>query len=104
MVEKLPNGGDNEMNESGSEGMNYFFYMNLARQEYQNMLKKYPEIASLSPRELEVFSYLFSDKTLAEIAEELFITYSSVHFHCKNIYRKLGVSGRRQILIKYKDI
>lgn len=86
------------------ENMNYFDYLRLARNEYDNLLKKYPEFASLSSRELEVFSYLFSDKPLAEIAQELFITYSSVHFHCKNIYRKLGVSGRRQILIKYKDL
>ncbi len=86
------------------ENMNYFDYLKLARKEYNNLLKKYPEFSSLSPRELEVFSYLFSDKPLAEIAQELYITYSSVHFHCKNIYKKLGVSGRRQILIKYKDI
>lgn len=92
------------MSEKDSEGMNYLDYLNLARREYNILLKKYPELSSLSPRELEVFSYLFSDKTLAEIAQELYITYSSVHFHCKNIYRKLGVSGRRQILIKYKDI
>ena len=41
---------------------------------------------------------------LQQIADELFITYSSVHFHCKNIYRKLGISNRKQILIKYKDL
>ncbi|MBQ2943167.1 MAG: helix-turn-helix transcriptional regulator [Ruminococcus sp.] len=92
------------MSEKAPEEKNYFYYLNLARREYHIMLEKYPEIASLSPRELEVFSYLFSDKTLAEIAQELYITYSSVHFHCKNIYRKLDVTGRRQILIKYKDI
>ncbi len=92
------------MSNKESDNMNYFDYIDLARKEYNLLLKKYPELSSLSPRELEVFSYLFSDKTLAEIAQELYITYSSVHFHCKNIYRKLGVSGRRQILIKYKDI
>ncbi len=92
------------MSENNSEGMNYIDYINLARKEYNILLEKYPELSSLSPRELEVFTFLFSDKTLAEIAQELFITYSSVHFHCKNIYKKLGVSGRRQILIKYKDI
>lgn len=92
------------MSKKEHEEKNYFYYLNLARREYNILLKKYPELSSLSPRELEVFSYLFSDKTLAEIAQELYITYSSVHFHCKNIYRKLDVTGRRQILIKYKDI
>ena len=38
------------------------------------------------------------------IAEELVISYSSVHFHCKNIYRKLKLSSRRQLLMTYKDL
>lgn len=84
--------------------LNYFDYLDLARQEYQALLKKHPEMTTLSPRELEVFSYLLSDKTQKEIAEKLFISPSSVHFHCKNIYRKLNVSSRKQILIRYKDL
>ena len=79
-------------------------YMALARQELMVIQAKYPEITKLSPRELEVFTHLLSDKTQEEIAKELFISSSSVHFHCKNIYRKLEVSGRRQILIRYKDL
>ncbi|MBQ7416467.1 MAG: hypothetical protein IJW14_05495, partial [Oscillospiraceae bacterium] len=45
-----------------------------------------------------------TDKTQAQIAKELFITHSAVHFHCKNIYRKLEINSRRQLLIKYKEI
>lgn len=84
--------------------MKYFEYVNLAKQEYQNLLKRYPELSQLSAREMEVFSHLLSDKTLSEIAMELYISYSSVHFHCKNIYKKLGISNRKQILIKYKEL
>ena len=84
--------------------LNYFDYLKLAKQKYKIILEKHPEIEGLSPRELEVFEYLLSDKSLQQIADELFITYSSVHFHCKNIYRKLAVANRKQILIKYKDI
>jgi len=90
--------------ERGADAMKYFEYVNLARQEYQTLLKMYPELSQLSAREMEVFSHLLSDKTLSEIASELYITYSSVHFHCKNIYKKLGISNRKQILIKYKEI
>jgi len=86
------------------EKMNYFDYMTLAEKEYSILLKKHPELEKLSKRELEVFSKLLSDKTQAEIAEELFITSSSVHFHCKNIYKKLGITSRMQILIRYKDL
>jgi len=86
------------------QDMNYFDYLNLAKQKYKIILDKHPEIEGLSARELEVFEQLLSAKSLQEIANELFITYSSVHFHCKNVYRKLGVANRKEILIKYKDI
>jgi len=87
-----------------NNNLNFFDYCNLAKQEYRRLIEKHPELSELSPREMEVFEKLLSDKTLSEIAEELFITYSSVHFHCKNIYKKINVSSRKQFLIKYKDL
>ena len=84
--------------------LNYFDYIALAENEHKRILEIYPELENLSKRELEVFAQLLSDKTQAQIAEELFITHSSVHFHCKNIYKKLGISSRKQLLIKYKDL
>ena len=84
--------------------LNYFDYLALAESEYKRLLEDYPELKTLSKRELEVFSQLLTDKTQAQIAEELFVTHSSVHFHCKNIYKKLELNSRRQLLIKYKGI
>jgi len=84
--------------------LNYFDYLALAENEYRRLLEIYPELKSLSKRELEVFAQLLTDKTQAQIADELFITHSSVHFHCKNIYKKLEINSRRQLFIKYKDI
>ena len=84
--------------------LNYFDYMALAESEYRRLLEIYPELKGLTRRELEVFAQLLTDKTQAQIAGELFITHSSVHFHCKNIYKKLGINSRRQIFIKYKNI
>lgn len=86
------------------EKLNYFDYIALAENEYKLLLKKYPELGGLSKREFEVFAQLLTDKTQTQIAEKLFISHSSVHFHCKNIYKKLNVNSRKQILIKYKDI
>ena len=83
--------------------LNYFDYLALAENEYKRLLQEYPELETLSKRELEVFAQLLTDKTQAEIAEELFITHSSVHFHCKNIYKKLNINSRKQLLIRYKD-
>ena len=86
------------------EKLNYFDYLALAENEYKRLLLKYPELIELSKRELDVFAQLLTDKTQMQIAETLFITQSSVHFHCKNIYRKLGLSSRKQLLVKYKNI
>ena len=92
------------MAEKTQEKLSFFEYMALAKQQLQSIQAQYPELTKLSPREIEVFAYLLTDKTQEEIAKELFISSSSVHFHCKNIYKKLEVSGRRQILIRYKDL
>ena len=86
------------------EKLSFFEYMVLAKQQLYAIQAEHPELSKLSPREIEVFAYLLTDKTQDEIAKDLSISSSSVHFHCKNIYKKLEVSGRRQILIRYKDL
>ena len=92
------------MNTPATEGLSYFQYLKLAKEAFQVLLKQHPEMANLSPREMEVFEQLLSDKTLPCIADELCISESAVHFRCKNIYKKLSVSSRRQLLITYKDL
>ena len=92
------------MTDMTDKKLGFLEYVELAKQELKSVRQIYPELTKLSTRELEVFAHLLSDKTQEEIARELFISSSSVHFHCKNIYKKLEVSGRRQILIKYKNL
>ena len=86
-----------------SAGM-YFEYIRMAKQEFQKLLVSYPELATLSVKEMEVFELLLTDKIMSRIAQELYISLSAVHFHCKNIYKKLNISNRRQLLIRYKDL
>ena len=83
--------------------MSFLDYISLAEAEYKRLLEKYPELELLTKREMDVFARLLTDKTQEQIAQELYISHSSVHFHCKNIYRKLQISSRKQILIRYKD-
>ena len=59
------------MNDNNGK-LKYFDYCNLARQEYDNLLKVHPELSALSPREMEVFEKLLTDKTLSEISKEMF--------------------------------
>ena len=92
------------MSEHVHANHSFFHCLKRAKEEFQSLTETHPELAALSARELEVFYHLLSDKTLSMIAEELVISYSSVHFHCKNIYRKLKLSSRRQLLMTYKDL
>ncbi len=92
------------MNAEADRQKLFLKYVSLAKQEFKVIQATHPELMKLSKRELEVFTHLLSDKTQSDIARELVISASSVHFHCKNIYKKLEVTGRRQIMLRYKDL
>lgn len=51
----------------------------------------------LTPREAEVLELLQNGRTNAEIAAHLSIGVETVRTHAGNIYRKLGVSSRREL-------
>lgn len=51
---------------------------------------------SLTPRELEVLSYLVDGLTNGEIAAKCWVSGNTVKFHMKNIFRKLNVRDRGQ--------
>jgi ATP/maltotriose-dependent transcriptional regulator MalT len=50
----------------------------------------------LTTKEREVLQHLVQQSTLAEIAAELFVSENTVKTHAKHLYRKLGVSSRRE--------
>lgn len=52
----------------------------------------------LSKREIQVVEFLVDGKSYKEIAEELFISLNTVKTHIKNIYPKLNVSSRHEIV------
>ena len=52
----------------------------------------------LSPRETEVLAYLGRGHGVAFVADSLVVSESTVRTHVKNIYRKLGVSSREELL------
>src|SRR3954471_17921177 len=58
-----------------------------------------PEIGSdvLTPREADVLELLQSGATNAQIAQTLMIGVETVRTHARNIYRKLGISSRREL-------
>lgn len=52
------------------------------------------ETSPLSARETEVLGHLCEGRSYARIAKALFISEETVHFHIKNIYRKLEVHSK----------
>jgi LuxR family maltose regulon positive regulatory protein len=59
---------------------------------------------ALTGRELLVLSYLPSRLSNAEIAAELYVSLNTVKTHLRNIYRRLGVSGRQEAVERAKEL
>jgi len=66
--------------------------------EFQNKVIK--EEFLLSPRETEILRGLEKGFTYNELADNLNISYHTVHTHIKNIYEKLHAEGRESALLK----
>ena len=55
-------------------------------------------LASLTPTEKMIFDFHLSGIGTKEIMAELCITENTIKFHNKNIYRKFGVSSKKQLI------
>ncbi|MBQ8842281.1 MAG: helix-turn-helix transcriptional regulator [Ruminiclostridium sp.] len=55
-------------------------------------------LSMLTPAEYRVYELYLSGKTGKQIAEILHITENTLKYHNKNIYSKLGISSRKQLL------
>jgi DNA-binding CsgD family transcriptional regulator len=56
------------------------------------------KIEFLSLREREIFDLIVSIKTNKEIANQLNVSVNTVKFHIKNIYEKLEIKSRKEVL------
>ncbi len=55
-------------------------------------------LSTLSPAEYKIYELYLSGKTAREIVDILGITENTLKYHNKNIYSKLGISSRKQLL------
>jgi LuxR family maltose regulon positive regulatory protein len=58
----------------------------------------------LSERELTVLQLIARGLSNQEIAEELIVALSTVKWHIKHIYGKLGVHSRTQVIVKAREL
>ena len=57
----------------------------------------------LSDRELAVLRMLHSELSLREIGSELFLSLNTIKTHTRNIYLKLGASGRDEAVARGRE-
>lgn len=67
--------------------------MSYVKKESQDALERISDFG-LSQKELEVLKLIREGSTYLEIAESLHIALSTVQYHIKNIYAKLGVTSK----------
>ncbi|WP_415888137.1 response regulator [Neptuniibacter sp. SY11_33] len=55
-------------------------------------------LGSLTKRELQIFSLLAEGRTVAIVAEEMFLSPKTIHAHRTNIFRKLKISNNSELV------
>ncbi|MFI5172519.1 MAG: response regulator [Chitinophagales bacterium] len=68
--------------------------------QQKNPAKKEEDPYDLSDREKEVLKWLVEGDSYKAIADKLFISYSTVNSHIKNIYKKLHVNSMSEAVSK----
>jgi DNA-binding NarL/FixJ family response regulator len=79
----------------------------IARKVVQSFKQAKPaqnKVDELSPREQEILDYLAKGYSYKETAEQIGISYSTVHTHIEHIYHKLHVRSRAQAVAKYLGV
>ena len=60
--------------------------------------------AALTKRELEILRHLATGIPISAIASTLHVSQNTMKTHLKNIYRKIGASGRDEAVVKAKSL
>lgn len=88
-----------EQQETAGKGKNVKAHENLP-----NSTERRNRFSTLTKRERETCLLLLEGYTMKDSAEMLGIKYSTVNTHMTELYKKLGVGSRAELIIRYKDI
>lgn len=61
------------------------------------------DVMTLTPREKQVFHMLLEGLKAREIALRISISISGVNYFVKQIYRKLNVNSKTELVLRYFD-
>lgn len=73
-----------------------FFLGKKNRNNTKNLLQK------LTPQEQKIVNLMLENKTNKEMASELFVSVSTIKTHINNLYKKMGVSSREEVALRFK--
>jgi DNA-binding NarL/FixJ family response regulator len=59
------------------------------------------EMASLTPKEVQIVELLTLGANTKDISEKLFVVENTIKYHMTNIHRKIGSTNRTQIALWY---
>lgn len=72
-------------------------YHHLA-QATETAVRQFGEKVGLTAREAEILALLVKGHSVPVIAADLGVTQNTVRFHCKNLYEKLGVHSKQELI------
>ncbi|MBN2345761.1 MAG: hypothetical protein JXO51_05165 [Candidatus Aminicenantes bacterium] len=75
-----------------------------ARIRTEAAMEKFFEKHNISQREMEIIHLLLKGKSNKEIEDALFIAMGTVKNHVYNIYQKVGVKNRAQLITLFKNL
>ncbi|RFZ76081.1 LuxR family transcriptional regulator [Lacrimispora amygdalina] len=82
--------------------INSHTHSNLPSDIEESILYRFSEAYHLTVREREILKVLLLDKTNQEISDDLFISLGTAKTHVHNIFQKIGVVKRPQLLNIYE--
>lgn len=82
----------------------YIYIEESLKEAKTNRSYKFEKLKTLNRREKKLLEEIILGKTNKEISREIFISEKTIKNNLTSVYKKLGVSGRKEIIKNYSQI
>ena len=82
----------------------YLYIEESLKEAKRNRSKKFDKIKTLTRREKYLLEEIIAGKTNKDISKEIYISEKTIKNNLTALYKKLEVSGRREIIKNYSEI